>query len=111
MSEERAQELADEIRAAADRLYGRDPARFGRLIVWIRAALKRGYQVTDVVDALGRLEEHEARGHRVETWWPYLTAILRRCYAARVQGESAAYKRGLPNSMKAVLAEVLRRLG
>ena len=110
MNEDRAQELADEIRAAADRVYHRDPARFGRLIVWIRAALKRGYQAGDVVDALRRLDEHEAKGHRVETWWPYLTAILRRCYAARVQGESAAYKRGMPNSLKAVMAEVLRRL-
>ena len=100
----------DRIAASVERLYQANPRRFGKLVVWVRTAFKRTYDPQDVAAALEKLEEMERRGIGPEPWWPYMVKMLQGIWRKRALAEHETYKRSSPNSMKAVLREILRRL-
>ncbi len=104
------QSAPERIAAAVERLYRRDPRRFGKLVVWVRTAAKRTYHPQDIAAALERLEEMEGRGIGPEPWWPYMVRMLQGIWRRRALAEHETYKRDAPNAMKAVLREVLHRL-
>lgn len=64
--------LDESIKIWADAIYETDPVKFGRLVVWIKAA-ERSYSVPVVASALQRFLP---RASEVQEWWGYLDKIL-----------------------------------
>lgn len=111
--EEQKQLAARELKrifAVADRIYRRDRRRFQKLIVWIKTVQKRGYELRYIREALEIVDQREARGERLEEWWPYLMAALRGNRTKKLQGESEQYKKGVPNSVKTLMAKIFKEV-
>jgi hypothetical protein len=67
------------IKAAADPIYESDPAKFIRLITWIKGKEKRDYPVETITTTLKAFWEREQKV-RVEDWWPYIERIFAKEY-------------------------------
>jgi len=114
--------LHDALAVVADRLYQRDPARYAKLIVWIRDALKRGWSVDRIRRSLLALDKREVESARradqdgspsrppVDAWWPWLNAALEKVRTKDLEKENDGYKHGQPNHIKAIIAQVAREI-
>lgn len=104
--------LAEEISAilkTVDRIYRRDKTRFGKLIVWVNTVNRTGWPNEIVLEALRALEEKEKKGEKVDAWWPYLFATMRRLRTRAIEDENERLKHGDLNRVSAILGECLRR--
>lgn len=98
----------DALLGVADRLYQRDKARYSKLIVWIKTAIRNNWSVDRIRRALLALDKREAEGHQIESWWPWLNAALEKVRTLDLEKENDGYKTGQPNQIKAILAKIYK---
>jgi len=103
-TERKWENLDENIKAVADRIYASNPERFKKLITWIKQAQKFHYSDPIITEALLRFEPRAGEAAR---WYPYLDRIIDKVRAdydkrqsdheheSRKQGE-----RELANSLK-----------
>jgi hypothetical protein len=96
--------LDPQIKAVADRIYASDPAKFRRLVVWIKSVEALDYQPAWIAQALTEFEK--SGGDLNGEWWPYLDKIGQKVRTKFLQDKSP--KKFDPASIGAIL-DALKR--
>lgn len=86
-----SRKLTADLKAAADPIYGSDPKKFQRLIVWIKDKQKRDYADEIIGDSLKAFWEMEKKS-KIKDWWPYIERIFTKAYARWNEAQAANYK-------------------
>ena len=100
--------LPPALRAVADRIYHRDPARFRKLVVWIATARCNRWSDDRIRKVLLALDKREAAGQQIETWWPWCQAALKKVRTQELEAAGQAYKHDDLNSVRAILGQIFR---
>ena len=98
---------SDEIMEMAERVYQRDPTLYKKLIVWVHQSRKARWSDERIFRALRALDTKLAKGETVTDWWPYLNRALEWIRTRDLEKESEGYKHQRPNSIKAILKQLL----
>ena len=98
---------SDEIMEMADRIYQRDHALYKKLIVWVHQSRKAGWSEERIFRALRALDIKLQKGETVTDWWPYLNRAIEWIRTRDLERENEGYKHQRPNSIKAILQQLL----
>ena len=83
--------LSPILKPISDKLYTSDPARYARLVIWIKRQQRHGWEDKVIAKTLEEWEQWDATIHFPD-WWQPLTGLLKKIYPRVKQGESTEHK-------------------
>lgn len=87
------QKLDPELAVVSGRIYGSDPVRYARLIVWIKRQQKYHCSDESIKICLQLAEPYIARA---PDWWAYLTKLMPKASARASEAANNRYKKSDP---------------
>ncbi len=103
-------QLNQEVKQAADKIYQLDRQKFQKLIIWLRSA-ENTYSTEVIVKTLQEFEPYAVTVGL--NWWPYLDKILDKTEgkinAGKAQAESEQHKKESLGQFGAILDRIARK--